>query len=57
MSIPEKTTVLVIGGGPGGSYTAAALAREGFNVVILEADQFPRCDLLYISSGLSSFLD
>ncbi|KAL9598782.1 MAG: hypothetical protein Q9219_004280 [cf. Caloplaca sp. 3 TL-2023] len=28
MSVPEKCTVLVVGGGPGGSYTAAALARE-----------------------------
>lgn len=42
MSIPEKTTVLVVGGGPGGSYTASALAREGVNCVVLEADKFPR---------------
>lgn len=42
MSIPEETTVLVIGGGPGGSYTASALAREGVNCVVLEADKFPR---------------
>ncbi|KAM3080828.1 hypothetical protein ACMFMG_004782 [Clarireedia jacksonii] len=42
MSIPTETTVLVIGGGPGGSYTASALAREGINVCLLEAEVFPR---------------
>ena len=42
MSVPEKCTVLVIGGGPGGSFTAAALAREGIETVLLEAAVFPR---------------
>ena len=42
MSIPKETTVLVVGGGPGGSYAAAALAREGVKCVVLEADKFPR---------------
>lgn len=42
MSIPMKTTVLVVGGGPGASYTASALAREGIDTVLLEADIFPR---------------
>ncbi|PYH92274.1 hypothetical protein BO71DRAFT_442594 [Aspergillus ellipticus CBS 707.79] len=42
MAIPQKAAVLVIGGGPGGSYTAAALAREGIDTVVLEADVFPR---------------
>ncbi|KAI6781324.1 Flavine halogenase ascD [Emericellopsis cladophorae] len=42
MSIPEKTTVLVIGAGPGGSYAASCLAREGIDVVLLEGDKFPR---------------
>lgn len=41
-SIPDKCTVLVIGAGPGGSYAASALAREGIDVVQLEADSFPR---------------
>lgn len=45
-AIPEKCTVLVVGGGPGGSYTASALAREGIDVVILEGDTFPRCGLI-----------
>jgi flavine halogenase len=40
--IPQSTTVLVAGGGPGGSYAASVLAREGIDVVVLEADKFPR---------------
>lgn len=42
MSFPTESTVLVIGGGPGGSYAASALAREGVDTVVLEADIFPR---------------
>lgn len=42
MSIPKACTVLVVGGGPAGSYTASVLAREGVDVVVLEADYFPR---------------
>lgn len=42
-SVPKSCTVLVAGGGPGGSYASAALAREGINVVLLEAEKFPRC--------------
>lgn len=42
MTIPETCTVLVIGGGPAGSYTASVLAREGIDTVLLEADSFPR---------------
>lgn len=40
--IPETTNILVVGGGPGGSYAASALAREGLDVVLLEGDKFPR---------------
>ncbi|CAL1708751.1 unnamed protein product [Somion occarium] len=39
---PSQTRILVIGGGPSGSYAATLLAREGFDVTLLERDQFPR---------------
>ena len=48
-SIPQETTVLVAGGGPAGSYAACALAREGINTVVLEADTFPR----YVGSAFT----
>ncbi|KAK4111488.1 hypothetical protein N656DRAFT_799320 [Canariomyces notabilis] len=43
--IPQRTTVLVVGGGPAGSYCASALAREGIDTVLLEADKFPRYNI------------
>ncbi|TVY94245.1 Flavine halogenase [Lachnellula willkommii] len=39
---PRNCTVLVVGGGPAGSYCASALAREGIDTVVLEAEEFPR---------------
>ncbi|KAK2464287.1 hypothetical protein APHAL10511_003744 [Amanita phalloides] len=39
---PKHSRILVIGGGPAGSYAAAALAREGFQVTLFEATKFPR---------------
>ncbi|KAJ7075071.1 putative halogenase [Mycena belliarum] len=41
-AIPTSTDILVIGGGPAGSFAAAALAREGFEVTLLEKEHFPR---------------
>ncbi|KAK0477526.1 putative halogenase [Armillaria novae-zelandiae] len=40
--MPLSTDILVIGGGPAGSYAASVLAREGFEVTLLEKDIFPR---------------
>ena len=42
MSVPTQCAVLIVGGGPAGSYAASVLAREGVDVVVLEADVFPR---------------
>lgn len=42
MAVPSSCTVLVVGGGPAGSYAAACLAREGIDTVLLEAEKFPR---------------
>ena len=40
--VPQSTKVLVIGGGPGGSTAATLLARQGFDVTLLEKARFPR---------------
>jgi 2-polyprenyl-6-methoxyphenol hydroxylase-like FAD-dependent oxidoreductase len=34
--------VIVIGGGPAGSAAATMLARKGWQVILLEREQFPR---------------
>ncbi|KAJ7668518.1 FAD binding domain-containing protein [Mycena polygramma] len=39
---PEHTQVLILGGGPAGSYAASVLAREGISVTVLESAKFPR---------------
>jgi flavin-dependent dehydrogenase len=38
----EHTQVLVIGGGPSGTTTATLLAKEGFDVTLVERASFPR---------------
>lgn len=53
MSIPQECTVLVVGGGPGGSYAASVLAREGISTVLLEADFFPRSVKVYSSQEVA----
>jgi flavin-dependent dehydrogenase len=42
LTISTSTQILVIGGGPGGSTAATLLAREGFEVTLLEQSFFPR---------------
>jgi flavin-dependent dehydrogenase len=39
---PKHVQVLVVGGGPAGSYSASVLAREGLDVAVFESVKFPR---------------
>jgi flavin-dependent dehydrogenase len=41
-SVPDHTRVLIIGGGPGGSTAATLLAKQGYDVTLLERARFPR---------------
>lgn len=38
----KKKDIVIIGGGPAGSTCASLLAREGFEVLVLEKEKFPR---------------
>ncbi|MEU8431521.1 NAD(P)/FAD-dependent oxidoreductase [Streptomyces sp. NPDC029216] len=38
----ERTQILIAGGGPGGATAGTLLARQGFDVLLLERDRFPR---------------
>lgn len=42
MTQRDRHDVIVVGGGPAGSTAAALLARQGFDVVLLEKEKFPR---------------
>jgi geranylgeranyl reductase family protein len=42
MSLPSRCEVLIVGAGPAGSALAAALARAGRDVVLVEARRHPR---------------
>lgn len=42
MSMRESTQILVVGGGPAGATAAGLLAKEGFDVTLLERERFPR---------------
>lgn len=61
MSAATRTDcdVLVIGGGPAGTSTAVALAREGFDVVLVDRARFPRPKPCaeYLSPEASRILD
>ena len=39
---PDVHDVIVVGGGPAGSTAATLLARDGYDVVVFEKEQFPR---------------
>ena len=39
---PPDAPIVVLGGGPAGSTTATLLARQGWDVVLLERERFPR---------------
>jgi monoamine oxidase len=55
-SPPQHIDILVIGGGPAGTYAASVLAREGLEVAVLEAAQFPRSVLYRLVIWSSSNL-
>lgn len=40
--LPDHCDILIIGAGPAGSCSAAILARQGFDVVVVERERFPR---------------
>ena len=42
MALDSETDIIVIGGGPAGSAAATMLTRQGWGVVLLERERFPR---------------
>ncbi|KAJ3720114.1 hypothetical protein C8R42DRAFT_722771 [Lentinula raphanica] len=55
---PQHVEVLIIGGGPAGSYAASVLSREGLDVAVLESCKFPRYSVAFsITSRASTSLN
>lgn len=42
MKLPDRSDILVIGGGPAGSFCATMLARRGYDVVLVDKSHHPR---------------
>ncbi len=42
MSLPQRTQVLIVGGGPAGSSSATFLAQAGVDVMVIDRAHFPR---------------
>ena len=42
MTLPVRTDVLVVGGGPAGSSAATFLAKKGYSVVLIDKAHHPR---------------
>ena len=59
MTTPTSCDVLVIGGGPAGTSTAIALAKQGADVVLIDRARFPRQKPCaeYLSPEASRILD
>lgn len=59
MSIASRCDVLIIGGGPAGTSTAVALAKQGVDVVLVDRARFPRAKPCaeYLSPEASRILD
>jgi geranylgeranyl reductase family protein len=57
--VRTSSDVLIVGGGPAGSSTAAALAREGVDVMLVDRARFPRPKPCaeYLSPEASRILD
>ncbi len=45
MTIPSSCDIVVIGGGPAGSMSAATPAKQGYDVVVLERSSHPRAQV------------
>ena len=53
-TIAKNYDVIVIGGGPGGSTTAAYLGKMGYNVLLIEKMSFPRFHIGESLTGMAA---